>query len=121
MRARRVVLDVVAHHGASVTEGGAGWTAAFGQPGVGRNAHTAQVIVPVPALRGRHQQRGGRVVPADPSHAEPPVLDQHLADFLEKLRTAVRPDDGLVDLAQRRLEPLRALQFPLVELQAVIA
>jgi hypothetical protein len=50
-------------------------------------------------------------MPADPRHAEAPMLDQHPADFSEQGVAVGRPHDGLVDLAERRIEPLQSLDL----------
>ena len=60
-----------------------------------------------------------RIVPADPSHVEAAKFHEHLADFAEKRVAFRRPDDRLIDLAERRVKPAQASDLRLLRLAVV--
>ena len=48
-----------------------------------------------------------------PRHPQPPLLDQHAADLLEEGKALPDPDDRLVCLGQRGVDPSNPLRSPL--------
>ena len=62
------------------------------------------------------QPMGLRIVQADPRHLEGAKFDQHPADLHKQVVAAAAPRDGLVDLAQRCIQPRDAFEFALARL-----
>jgi hypothetical protein len=102
-RPRRVLEQIVGQVGAHFAKRGADRALAPRQALVDGDGDGAQVVVLVARRRDGSERSCRGIVPPDPRHAKPALLDEDSAYLVKELLAPVRQDDRVIDQTERRV------------------